>query len=332
MQQVLDNIWVNEVVVKEVEKFLAEWNSTSEELVTQTSGSTGIPKQVKLSKSGLIFSARNTNKFFNLKENSKALLCLPMTTIGGKMMLVRALESKMTLLIDPPSSNPFSKRNEYFDLVAVTPMQLTKILNESFEKIKNINSILVGGAPMNENLISKLKQNKITVYHGYGMTETASHVAIKKVGFEFDEFYSSMPGIRFSIGENQTLIIHYPAIQETPIETNDVVELIDENRFNWLGRNDFIVNSGGIKIQVEVIENELVNLINSPFFLAGIPDDILGEKLILCVESHVKVAEFDFNFLGVKKPREVFFLDKFSYTESGKINRKATVNQLKLNK
>ena len=258
----LENIFVETKLIKEVDEFLTEWNSSSEEIMAQTSGSTGIPKIIKLSKKGLQFSARNTNNFFNLNENSKALLCLPMTTIGGKMMLVRALESKMTLVVDHPSSNPLSKHSEYFDFVAVTPMQLTKIVNESCEKINTIQSILVGGAPMNEKLISQLKEKKITVYHGYGMTETASHVAIRKVGFESDEFYNAMPGIRFSISDSQTLKIHYPALQDAPIETTDIVELIDEFRFNWVGRNDFVVNSGGIKIHVEEIENELSRYLN----------------------------------------------------------------------
>jgi len=332
VQQVLENIWVDVTVLKEVEEFLAEWNSTSEVIMAQTSGSTGAPKQIKLSKKGLLFSARNTNTFFKLNENSKALLCLPLATIGGKMMLVRALESKMTLFIDSPSSNPLSKRDEYFDFVAVTPMQLSKMVQESLHKTSKIKSILVGGAPMNENLICQLKENKLTVYHGYGMTETASHVSLRKVGFESDEYYKAMPGIHFSYGNNKTLTIHYPALHDAPIETTDSVELIDEFKFKWVGRNDFVVNSGGIKIHVEEIEYELSTFIQLPFFVAGIPDDVLGEKLILCIESNDNEVIIDFNFLGVKKPREVMYFAKFSYTESGKINRKATVNQLNLNK
>jgi len=332
VQQLLKNIWVDITVLKEVEEFLVEWNSTSQELKAHTSGSTGAPKQITLSKKGLLFSARNTNTFFKLNENSKALLCLPLATIGGKMMLVRALESKMTLFIDSASSNPLRKREEYFDFVAVTPMQLIKMLDESIDKVRRIKYILVGGAPMNENLISGLKDEKITVFLGYGMTETASHIAIRKAGYENDEFYQAMPGIRFSYGDNQTLKIHYPALNDFPIETNDLVELVDCNRFKWLGRKDFVVNSGGIKIHIEDIENRLSNRIKCPFFVAGIPDDVLGEKLILCIESNDNEVIFDLNFLGVKKPREVIYLAKFSYTESGKINRKATVNQLNLNK
>jgi O-succinylbenzoic acid--CoA ligase len=163
------------------------------------------------------------------------------------------------------------------------------------------------------------------------MTETASHVAIKKVGFETDEYYQAMPGIRFEYGKNQTLKIHYLALDDKPIETTDQVELLDENRFVWLGRNDFVVNSGGIKIQVEEIESKLSNLIGFPFFVFGIYDTYLGEKLILCIETSEKELSFDFQFLGVKKPREVYFLNHFVYTKSGKLDRKATVNQLKLN-
>jgi len=331
VQQLLKNIWVDRTVLKEVEEFLVEWNSTSQELKAHTSGSTGAPKQITLSKKGLLFSARNTNTFFNLNENSKALLCLPLATIGGKMMLVRALESKMTLFIDSASSNPLRKREEYFDFVAVTPMQLIKMLNESIDKVRRIKYILVGGAPMNENLISRLKDEKITVFLGYGMTETASHVAIRKVGYENDEFYQAMPGIRFSYGDNQTLKIHYPALNDFPIETNDLVELIDCNRFKWLGRKDFVVNSGGIKIHIEAIENRLSNRIKCPFFVFGIPDKNLGEKLILCIESSEKDLTMDFDFLGIQKPRHVYFFKSFVYTPSGKVSRQETIKLLQLN-
>lgn len=329
MQKIRENIWVNAMVLKEVEEFLFEWYSDSEAIVTQTSGSTGSPKQVKLSKNGLRYSARNTIQFFSLNEKSNALLCLPLNTIGGKMMIIRAIESKMNLFIDKPSSNPLHGRNEKFDFIAVTPMQLTNILKDSIDQIRQIKSILVGGAPMSEKLISQLSSEKITVFHGYGMTETASHVAIKKVGFDADDIYAAMPGIRFSYGESQTLKIHYPALQEEPIVTTDLVELVDEGRFKWLGRNDFTVNSGGVKIQVEEIENQLSKFVEHPFFVFGIPDEYLGEKLILCIETTLKNIEFDFDFLGIKKPREVFFLDSFVYTESQKIDRKATANLLK---
>jgi O-succinylbenzoic acid--CoA ligase len=330
VQRILENIWVNRIVLNEVEGFLSEWNSNSPDISAQTSGSTGIPKLIKLSKKGLVFSARNTNAFFNLNEKSKALLCLPLVTIGGKMMLVRALESNMQLHIEKSSANPLSKNDQKFDFVAVTPMQLANMLNESLEKVRAITSILVGGAPMNENLISQLIANEITVYHGYGMTETASHIAIRKVGFETEEYYQAMPGISFEYGENQTLKINYPALQDTQIETTDLVILKNEFNFKWLGRNDFVVNSGGIKIQVEEIENQLAHLIKMPFFVVGIPDEVLGEKLALFVESSEKKFSLDFEFLGIKKPREVFIMDNFVYTESGKIDRNVTVNQLKL--
>ncbi len=329
MQKIRDNIWVNTNVLAEVEEFLFEWESDSDVIKTQTSGSTGSPKQINLAKNGLRFSARNTIQFFNLNENSKALLCLPLNTIGGKMMIVRAIESKMNLHIDISTSNPLRSREEKFDFIAVTPMQLINMLKESPDKARQIRSILVGGAPMNEQLRSQLRDQKITVYHGYGMTETASHVAIKKVGFESDDLYAAMPGIHFSYSDNQSLQIHYPALQDEPIRTTDIVELRDERTFNWLGRNDFTVNSGGVKIQVEEIENQLSKLVEYPFFVFGIPDEYLGEKLILCVETTLKDVAFDFDFLGIKKPREVFFLKSFVYTESQKIDRKATVNLLK---
>jgi O-succinylbenzoic acid--CoA ligase len=328
VQKVSENIWVNSEVKVEVDAFITEWSSDSSEISAHTSGSTGKPKEISLSKSGLLFSAKNTIHYFNLSENTNALLCLPLSTIGGKMMLVRAIESKMKLFVIQASSNPLFEFTKSVDFIAITPMQLTNMMLDTMDKVRAIQHVLVGGAPMNEKLVSWLKEEKITVYHGYGMTETASHVALKKVGFQTDEYYQAMPGIHFEYGENQTLRIHYPALRSEPFETTDIVELIDSYRFKWLGRNDFVVNSGGVKIHVEEIENELSKLVETPFFVYGIPDSYLGEKLILCIESSVSKVSFDFDYLGVKKPREVFFLNSFVYTKSGKIDRKATFNQL----
>ncbi len=331
MQNVYDNFSINPSVKEEVEQFIIDWYSDLSHIKAMTSGSTGKPKQIQLLKNGMLYSARNTVTYFNLTEKTKALLCLPLTTIGGKMMIVRAIESKMKLNVIKAVSNPLSEWEGRIDFIAVTPMQLSNMLNQSLEKVREIQYILVGGAPMNEGLITQLRDEKITVYHGYGMTETASHVAIKKVGFETDEYYQAMPGIRFEYGENQGLKIFFPALHDNPIITSDQVELANEFQFNWLGRNDFVVNSGGIKIHVEEIENQLSWFIQVPFFVSGIPDTYLGEKLILCIESTDSFTNVDLEFLGVKKPREVYHLASFIYTNSGKLDRKATVNQLKLN-
>lgn len=331
MNRISENIWAEDAVGIEVEQFFSEWNSEKPYIIAQTSGSTGVPKEIRLNKKGLVLSARNTIQFFGLNENSKALLCLPLTTIGGKMMLVRAMESRMNLQVQKASSNPLLNFEKKLDFIAVTPMQLAQMMEESPKKLKGISSVLVGGAPMNETLIRQLVEEKLTVYHGYGMTETASHVALKKVGYQSDEYYRALPGINFEYGKNNTLKINYPAVSTKHIETNDVVELIDTETFQWLGRVDFIVNSGGIKIQVERVEQELSKIIQKPFFLFGKADKKLGEKLVLVIESDIIQMEFSFDFLGICKPREVYFLKQFCYNQSGKLDRRETIKLLKIN-
>lgn len=331
MNQILDTIWCEDFLQNEVNAFINEWRSTNLHVMVHTSGSTGTPKEIQLSKSGIVFSARNTLNYFNLNEQSCALLCLPLTTIGGKMMLVRALESKMKLYVQKATSSPLLNFEKQLDFIAITPMQLAKALDETPGKLKKIKSILVGGAPINEKIIQQLVEDKITVFHSYGMTETASHVALKKVGYHSEYHYQALPGITFEYGKNNTLKINYPQLVKNPIETNDVIELIDSKSFKWLGRADFTVNSGGIKIQIEEIERELSKLIQKPFFVFGAPDDLLGEKIVLVIESQEIMNQFNFDFLGTHKPRAVFYLDQFCYNHGDKLDRKETIKKLSIN-
>jgi O-succinylbenzoic acid--CoA ligase len=240
------------------------------------------------------------------------------------MMIIRALESKMKLLIQKASSNPLRSMNQTIDFIAVTPMQLNNILNDSLSKLKKISTILVGGGPIHAQLENRLKKEGVSVFHSYGMTETASHVALRRVGFNSEKYYQALTGISFETSEAGNLMVHYPRLTEYPIETTDQVKLIDKYTFEWIGRTDFVINSGGIKVHPEEIESKIAKQIENPFFISGIPDEVLGEKVVLIIESLNSKESFDFDFLGKEKPREVFFVEKLIYTEAGKLDRKAS--------
>lgn len=318
-------------IKKSIEDFLFVWNDSNNYIFTNTSGSTGKPKTIKILKSKMRESALMTGNFLKIKEGDKALICLSVNTIAGKMMVVRAIVLKLELLVGSISSNPFQKMNEDIDFVAMVPMQLTNTLLEHPEKLKKIRNIIIGGGIISSFLKIKLKENKITVFHTYGMTETISHVAVRRAGFHDEEIFTAIGSTTFSETSGQ-LIINSPLLKNQSITTNDCIQLIDNKHFKFTGRSDFAINSGGVKIHPEEVENKLNSIIPLPFFISGLKDNYLGEKVILCIESSEIIPLTKSIMMKLissyECPKEVYFLPKFEMTESGKINRLKTISKI----
>lgn len=298
-----------------------------EEIALQTSGSTGIPKKIKFASSQLLNSAAKTNAFFHLTESTRALLCMSPKVIAGKMMLVRAYLGDYNLQIVEPTKRPLETVKEPIDFVAMVPLQLSKSLQHDLHKLKSIHTILIGGGPIPANLEDALRENKLTVYHSFGMTETVSHIALRKVGFETQDTFEALPGITFSVKENQ-LIIHAPDLEIEALETNDLIELKSPNSFKWLGRKDFVINSGGYKLLPELLENRWSKFLQVPFFLWKEEDTKWGEKLVLYLEGNAwpsfsETALLE-EFQKHELPKVYYLCPHFVTTESGKLNRLET--------
>lgn len=293
------------------------WIGPQTQLQLNTSGSTGQPKTIFLEKSVLLHSAKTTNSFFGLNSKTSALLALPAAFIGGKMMIIRALVGGFNLnLIAPKASVNCNQKN--FDFVALTPQQAAA----SLPYLAHFKIILLGGAAISESLENQILTQNKNAFHSYGMTETASHIAVRALG---ERFYNALPGVTFSL-KKDCLIIHAPAWQQQNLETNDVVALQSSTSFEWLGRADFVINSGGIKLHPEIIEKKLENILENRFFITKIPHSVLGEALVLVIESAQKKA-YDLDFLPkYERPKEVFFTAKFVETSSGKLDRQRTLD------
>lgn len=308
--------------------FIEEWNSTAETITVNTSGSTGTPKKTEILKSHMVISAKKTLNYFALNPGDTALLCLSPETIAGKMMIVRSIVGELNLVVSDVNSNPLKNCDHKLDFIALVPLQVEELLKTDSDKLISIQTILVGGGPIHASLSTKLREQNIKAFHSYGMTETISHVAIRKVGLGETDTFEALNGIEFS-QENGRLHVHYPEIGHSNLATNDIIELIDNHHFKFKGRADFIVNSGGIKINPETVEELLSTSIEISFFISGIPDEQLGQRLILLVEGTVAQAPtlFELKSLLPKfhNPKEVYFLPKFIRTESGKINRLETL-------
>ncbi len=303
--------------------FLKEFSGL-ESLPVNTSGSTGTPKSLLLQKKNMRASARATLKALNLKPGDKALLCLSAEYIAGKMMLVRWLEGELDLYLSSVTADPLKEIDGEFDFSAMVPYQV----KSSYEELPRIKKLIIGGGPLDNELERELKKMPGEIYHTYGMTETISHIALRRINGKLkSEFFKALPGVGFSLDNRDCLVIDAPSIGVKQLITNDIVELNDKHSFIWRGRYDNVVNSGGIKLQPEEIEKKIKNL-SQPFFVCGFPDKKWGEKLVLIIEGD-KRSTVNFEELQpYQKPKEVFYLPYFVRTENGKIKRKETAKLL----
>ncbi|SEG35078.1 AMP-binding protein [Flavobacterium urumqiense] len=302
---------------KSVGDFILDWFDTKSYLELNTSGTTGTPKIIRIEKQAMVNSALATGDFFNLNPGDKALHCLPTKYIAGKMMFVRSFILGLDMDFVAPSSHPLLHNDTKYDFVAMVPLQAQNSLLE----LKNVKKMIVGGAKMSKSLEKSLLKLNTETYETYGMTETITHIAGKKIG---EKYFTILPNIKISQDDRNCLVIDAPKISNETIVTNDLVELINENQFGYLGRIDNVINSGGIKLIPEQIEDKLSNKIHSRFFVTGIHDPVLGEKLIVVIEGEKQdLDESTFDDLDkYEKPKEIFYVSKFIETQNGKIKRK----------
>lgn len=323
-------------------RFCSEWLAGKESFTVHTSGSTGKPKPILLSRRQMIASARQTIKALGLKEGANALLCINPAYIGGKMMLVRAMEHNMALTVLEAEANPLLKlpTDSSIDFTALVPLQLESILQQNHSRavLKKMKAVIVGGAPVSWKLRQQLQDINAPVYSTYGMTETVSHIALLHLNSgENSPYFQAFPEIRLSLDERGCLIIEGEVTDGVKIVTNDVVELADANKFRWIGRADNIINSGGVKIHPEKIENIIDNYLKETgqsrkIFAWGIPDEKLGQKLVLFAEGEPLSVEAEKqirDLLALKlakyeQPKSIFYLPEFRLTPSGKIQKADT--------
>ena len=310
--------------------FFESWFSEDDFILVNTSGSTGVPKEIMLQKEHMIHSALTTGKYFNLGENTTGLLCLPIQFIAGKMMLIRALLLGWKLDIVVPDASPLRNTQKEYDFTAMVPLQL----ENSIKSLHLIKTLIVGGGVVSQRLQQKIQNVSCAVFATYGMTETITHIAVKKLnnfhtissGQIKNSYYEVLPDIEIFIDQRNCLVIKSPKISNHIIFTNDTVQLISEHQFEWLGRFDTIINSGGIKLHPESIEKKLSRILTTRFFVAGIPDSILGEKLILVVEGtfqEINISQVNLSKFEI--PKEIYFVNEFVQTATKKIARKKTL-------
>ena len=300
--------------------FILDWFDAKPYLEMNTSGSTGAPKNIRVDKQAMVNSAIATGDFFDLQPGQKVLHCLPTDYVAGKMMFVRAFILGLDMEFVAPSSHPLEGVKGSFDFCGMVPLQA----KNSMKDLGRIKKLIIGGAKVTKTLEQELVKVPSQIYETYGMTETITHIAAKRVG---ETAFSVLPNVKITTDDRQCLIIDAHKISTETIKTNDLAELISDTQFVWKGRFDNVINSGGIKLIPEQIEEKLASSISNCFFVYGQADELLGEKLVLYVEGEsMPIDESIFEVLDkYEKPKEIVFISEFKRTATGKVIRDQSI-------
>lgn len=322
----------NLFVRTELTDFLEEWFSEKQTVAVQSSGSTGTPKILHAEKERMKASAAMTCSFLGLKKGDTALLCMPLKYIGAKMVVVRSLIWGLDLYCAVPSGHPFAQINFSPDFLALTPAQVYTSLQNNKEKqlLRGTKQLIIGGGAINASLAEELETFPNAVWSTYGMTETLSHIALRRLnGNDKSDWYQPFSGVEVSLTPQETLAINAPAVCPERLVTNDIAELGEFGRFKIIGRADNIINSGGIKLQTEKLEEKLSAVLHLPFLITSVPNEQYGEVPALLVQStddanqnKVSLQDAVNAVLGkYEKPKHIFFTKALPRTETDKPNR-----------
>ena len=306
---------------------MKEWHNDSPTVLVHTSGSTGEPKPMRVEKRRMEASARMTCDFLGLREGDTALLCMSLDYIAGKMMVVRSLVRALRLITVEPSGEPLATVTEPLDFAAMVPMQVWNTLQvaEQRERLMAFKNLIIGGGAIDDGLAAELQAFPNAVWSTYGMTETLSHIALRRLsGPDASEWYTPMDGVGLSQTEEGCLVIDAPVLHAGPLVTNDIAELAPDGRFKILGRKDNVICSGGLKIQAEEVERRLRQHIHAPFVITKRRDEKFGEVVILLTEGDTEEAREACRRVLPRywRPRGYARLPKIPMTETGKPARK----------
>lgn len=317
-------------IEEDLQAFLSEWHSESPYLTVQTSGSTGTPKQLVVRKEQMWQSARLTCEYLGLRPGDNALLCMPLQYIAGKMMVVRSLYAGLNLIVRQPSGHPLADAIEPLRFAAMIPLQVYNSLQvqEERERLKQIGHLIIGGGAIDPALEREIQTLPNAAYSTYGMTETLSHIALRRLnGTDASPFYTPFPSVALSLSAEDTLVIDAPLVTDEQLTTNDVAELLPDGRFTIIGRKDNIINSGGVKIQIEKVEAALRSIISVNFALTAIPHPKFGEAIVLLVEGNQVEPQLKARIgqllPGYEQPKQILPVAAVPHTGSGKTDRTA---------
>ena len=310
-------------------EFLQEWFNEKSTIQIKTSGSTGKPSVMTVQKKYLIQSACQTCSYFGLKPGDKLLLCLSLNFIAGKMMVIRALVGGLDLYLTKADGHPLKDSTTDFSFASMVPMQVFNTLGVPDERdhLTKIKTLLLGGGPIDPTLESALQAFPNSIIVSYGMAETLSHIALRRVnGKDASLHYHPLPSVRLLVSETGCLIIDAPLVSEKRVYTNDLAEIFPDGSFCILGRKDNTIVTGGLKVQIEALEASISSFLPVPFAITSMPDAKFGEVVCLVSEQPVDENLLARHLPGWQVPKHIFVIPALPRTQSGKLDR-ATIKQ-----
>lgn len=315
-------------------QFIIDFLDDKDYIEQQSSGTTGAPKKLHLSKEAMIASAKATIAKLDLKWTDKALLCLPIDYIAGKMMVVRSLVAGLNLFWEEPSSMPSLSKYGKMEFCAMVPLQVYNSFS-NYEFFRNIKNLIIGGSELRSEIMAMFRDIKNNAYETYGMAETCSHIAMRKIsGDKPDKYFETLPGVEISTDDRGCLVVTVDYLDEAVI-TNDVVDLIDDKHFIWKARIDNLINTGGIKVKPEELEANISIIIDEECAVIGMDDDKLGQKIVLVVEGEKQQSDEELkamlksNLEDHLVPKQIAFVAELPRNASFKIDRHALVEMVK---
>ncbi|MBO7145720.1 MAG: AMP-binding protein [Salinivirgaceae bacterium] len=307
--------------------FLKEWNNSADTVLVHTSGSTGAPKMLLVEKQRMLASARMTCDFLNLQAGQTALLCMSLEYIGAKMMVVRAIERNLRLIEVEPTGHPLAYVTADIDFAAMVPLQVYNSLQvpDERQKLINIKHLIIGGGAIDKKMQEELRSFPNAVWSTYGMTETLSHIALRRIsGPEATDWYTPLAGVKIGLTENQCLTISAQHLTLNTLITNDIAKIDSNGKFKILGRADNVINSGGVKIQIEEVERRLNDLGIDNVAIGSCADEKFGEAVVLLNASAVSDSTLNQAISQLPKywqPKHIIKVNAIPLTENGKIAR-----------
>ena len=287
-----------------------------------TSGTTGTAKEVLLTSTALISSARASNKFVGAKSGDTWSLLLPLTHIAAVNVVVRSIELGTT----PIDLRDFDGEYPKADFTAIVPTQLFRALNGDqrlLNHLKSAKAVLVGGAALSQSLRNQAELTGIKVITTYGMTETCG-------GCVYDG--TALDGVEIEI-RNGKICIAGPILASSIslnvgwFETSDLGEY-DNNKLVVIGRADDVIISGGENLSLNAVEDSLsIAFPDAQFAAFAVEDPQWGQSLQLAVVgtiSHDQISAHLEKHLGVfAKPKGVHHMTSLPLLGIGKIDRKS---------
>lgn len=304
------------------EELAVQWH-TNDRIPCHTSGSTGKPKEIFLTKTEMLNSARRTVEYFGINEKDLLFSCISPDYIGGKMMFVRQQYAGCEFQWEEPTNRPLEKyEGKAISLLSVVPSQMIYIL-DNLATMPEIRNILVGGSAIAASLRKRISDSGVNAFESYGMTETSSHIALRKIGVSPAPF-RTLGNITVE-DDKGALRINMPGWQT--ILTNDAAEIISPTEFHILGRLDNMIISGGKKINPETVEEKLSAKLDIPFFITSLPDEKWGERLVIVAqadEDKTELIKDACNSIedGFLRPKQIIIKKKLPMTPNGKLIRK----------